>query len=218
MRFLKPPGVYAPQADTRLLTEALRQEGTLRGARALDLGTGTGALAVEAARRGAARVTAVDISARAVATARANALLRGVDVDVLKGDLTAPVRGRRFDLVVCNPPYVPSVTDRLTTRNPGLAWDGGRDGRALVDRVCRDTPSLLAPGGVLLLVHSALCGVEPTLKRLHRAGLRAAVTERRRIPFGPVLRARAQWLASRGLIRPGEQEEELVVIRAERCA
>ncbi|HCA84481.1 MAG TPA: methyltransferase, partial [Streptomyces sp.] len=59
MLFLRPPGVYAPQDDTSLLSAALREEPLVPGARVLDLGTGTGALAVAAARRGA-RVTAVD--------------------------------------------------------------------------------------------------------------------------------------------------------------
>lgn len=215
MRLLRPPGVYPPQADTSLLADALRHEGVSPGARVLDLGTGTGALALAAARHGAAEVTAVDISARAVAVARANARLRGLDVDVVRGDLTGPVRGRRFDLVLSNPPYVPSARDRLPRRAPGVAWEAGRDGRALLDRVCGDTPPLLASGGVLLVVHSALCGVDATLDRLTGAGLRAAVTARRRVPFGPVLRSRARWLESCGVISPGQREEELVVVRAQ---
>lgn len=213
MRLLKPPGVYAPQHDTDLLADALRREGVVRGTRVLDIGTGTGALAVAAASEGAGHVTAVDVSARAVATARVNALLRGLDVNVVRGDLTGPVRGRRFDLVLSNPPYVHSAVS-APPGSPGVAWNGGLDGRAFIDRVCADVPPLLAPGGVLLVVHSALCGAGLTLRRLGRAGLRAEVTARRRIPFGPVLHSRAPWLESRGLIRPGEREEELVVIRA----
>jgi release factor glutamine methyltransferase len=216
MHLLRPPGVYSPQADTDLLADALRRERVASDTRVLDLGTGTGMLAVEAARQGAAHVTAVDISGRAVAAARVNALLSGLDVHVVRGDLTGPVRGRRFDLVLSNPPYVPAA--RTADRGPGhrkrRAWDAGPDGRVLLDRVCRDSPPLLAPGGVLLLVHSALCGVDLTLRRLVGVGLRAEVTARRRIPFGPVLRSRAHWLESRGVIPPGEREEDLVVIRA----
>lgn len=218
MWLLKPLGVYPPQADTGLLADALRREDVAPGGRVLDLGTGTGVLAVEAAREGAAHVTAVDISARAVTAARVNALLRGLGVvDVVRGDLTRPVRDRRFDLILGNLPYVPSAApaERLPSGARGVAWDAGHDGRALIDRVCRDAPPLLVPGGVLLVVHSAMCGVGLTLRRLAAAGVRARVTARRRVPFGPVLRSRADWLESRGLIRPGEREEELVVIRAQ---
>jgi release factor glutamine methyltransferase len=70
---------------------------------------------------------------------------------------------------------------------------------------------------VLLLVHSALCGVEGTVRRLGQAEMRAVVVGRRLIPFGPVLRERVEWLEGRGLIEPGEETEELVVIRAERA-
>jgi release factor glutamine methyltransferase len=209
---LRPPGVYVPQTDTDLLAEAIRREAAVAGARVLDIGTGTGALAVAAARAGAAQVTAVDISPRAVLAARANALLRGLRIDVRRGDLTGPVRGRRFDLVLSNPPYVPAPW--LPRRGRAVAWDAGHDGRAVLDRVCREVPPLLAPGGALLLVHSALCGSDRTLRLLERAGLRGTVVTRRRLPFGTVLRARAAWLEARGLIRPGERVEELVVIRA----
>ncbi|WUD77509.1 class I SAM-dependent methyltransferase [Streptomyces sp. NBC_00510] len=216
MWLLLPPGVYRPQDDTLLLEDALKREPLADDTEVLDLGTGSGALALTAAERGAAQVTAVDASLGAVCTTWLNARLNGLRVKVLRGDLTAPVTGRRFDLITANPPYVPSPRAGLPARGPARACDAGSDGRALLDRVCSDAPPLLAPGGVLLLVHSALCGVERTLGRLRHAGLRAAVVERRYIPFGPVLRDRSAWLEARGLIAHGEEKEELVVIRAER--
>ncbi|MDX3095518.1 methyltransferase [Streptomyces sp. ME01-24h] len=216
MWLLCPPGVYHPQDDTLLLKDALRRERLPENADVLDLGTGTGALALSAAERGAAQVTAVDASVSAVLTTRLNARLNRRRVKVLHGDLTAPVTDRRFDLIMANPPYVPSPKARCPTRGRALAWDAGADGRVLLDRICSDAPPLLTPGGVLLLVHSGLCGVERTLGRLRRTGLRAVVVERRYIPFGPVLRGRSAWLEARGLIAEGEEKEELVVVRAER--
>ncbi|MGY0063881.1 HemK2/MTQ2 family protein methyltransferase [Streptomyces sp. LZ34] len=214
MVLMTPPGVYAPQHDTWLLTEALRRENITEDTAVLDVGTGSGALAIAAARRGAGRVTAVDVSALAVATAWLHARLEGLRIQVMRGDLLTPVADRCFDLIVANPPYVPSPGAR---RGRAVAWNAGVDGRALVDRICRDAPPLLRLGGVLLLVHSALCGVEGTVRRLGQADMRAAVVDRRLIPFGPVLRERAAWLEGRGLIEPGEETEELVVIRAERA-
>ncbi|WP_326570007.1 methyltransferase [Actinacidiphila glaucinigra] len=213
MCLLCPPGVYHPQDDTLLLEDALKRERLVDDADVLDLGTGSGALALAAAE---AQMTAVDASVSAVCTTWLNARLNGLRVKVVRGDLCSPVSGRRFDLITANPPYVPSPQAGLPTRGRALAWDAGSDGRALLDRICSDAPPLLAPGGVLLLVHSALCCVERTLGRLRHAGLRAAVTERRYIPFGPVLRDRSAWLEAQGLIAAGEEKEELVVIRAKR--
>ncbi|MEV5447378.1 methyltransferase, partial [Streptomyces sp. NPDC052644] len=84
------------------------------------------------------------------------------------------------------------------------------------DRICDGAPALLRPSGALLLVQSALSGVAPTLGRLERAGLTATVVRRSVVPFGPVLRERSGWLEQRGLIEPGQEKEELVIIRAHR--
>ncbi|MFJ8106164.1 HemK2/MTQ2 family protein methyltransferase [Streptomyces sp. NPDC096132] len=211
---LVPPGVYAPQEDTALLAGALSEEPLTPGSDVLDLGTGTGALALEAARRGT-RVTAVDVSWRAVWTARLNARRERLPVRVRRGNLFDPVRGRSFDLILSNPPYVPAPGGDRMPYGTARAWDAGGDGRLLLDRICREAPGLLRPGGVLLLVHSALSDPGSTLAFLRASGLKASVTRRRRIPFGPVLRAREAWLRGRGLLSAHEENEELVVVRAE---
>jgi release factor glutamine methyltransferase len=210
-RMLTVPGVYTPQHDTHILMRAIGREGIGPGTDVLDLGTGSGALAVCAARLGA-RVTAVDVSRRAVLCARMNAALSGRRITVRRRDLSAP--GMRYDVVVSNPPYVPTPGDRLS-RHGEARWDGGHDGRAVVDRVCASAAAALRPRGVLLMVHSGLCGPEATIERLERAGLHAAVHDRELVPFGPVMRSRLAWLRRRGLVGEGQDREELVVIRAE---
>ncbi|XIE81267.1 HemK2/MTQ2 family protein methyltransferase [Streptomyces sp. SBR177] len=215
LRMIRPPGVYAPQGDTALLLECLAREPLAPGARTLDLCTGTGILAVAAARRGA-RATASDISRAAVAAARSNALLYGCDVRVLHGDLAAPVAGERFDLVTVNPPYVPARAPHAPTGGLRRAWDAGPDGRLLLDRICRIAPRLLVRDGVLLLVQSSLSGTAASLAALYEHGLRARVAARRVQRFGPVMSARADWFEQRGLVSPGTRAEELVVIRAVR--
>ncbi|MFE9099481.1 HemK2/MTQ2 family protein methyltransferase [Actinomadura geliboluensis] len=221
MMLLRPPGVYRPQTDTSLLTGALTRTLARAGAppraRVLELGTGTGAVALAAARAGC-DVVAVDVSAPAVLTTRMNARLRGLPVRVLRGDLFAPVAGEVFDVIVANPPYVAGDADPAAVRGPARAWEGGRDGRALLDRICAHAPRHLAPGGTLLVVHSALNGVAATLVALRAAGMRASVVARRREPFGPVMRRRAALLAARGLLGPGQLHEDLVVVRADRIA
>lgn len=214
VKSLVPPGVYAPQEDTALLAAALADEPVAPGAEVLDVGTGSGALALTAARRGA-RVTAVDVSRRAVYAARLNALRAGLPVEILRGNLFDPVRGRSYDLVLANPPYVPAPGAYLPPRGAARAWDAGGDGRLVLDRICHEAPGLLRPGGVLLLVQSALSDPGLTVGCLRSAGLKSAVTQRQRIAFGPVLRTRVQWLRERGLLSPDENDEELVVVRAE---
>ncbi|GAA3480044.1 HemK2/MTQ2 family protein methyltransferase [Streptomyces yanii] len=210
------PGVYAPQADTHLLAQALHAEGITADMDVLDVCTGCGALALLAARMGA-RVSATDISRRAVMTARMNAARAGHRVRVLRGDLTGPVAGQRFDVVVSNPPYVPAPHARRTrSHSPAVAWDAGPGGRQALDRICAHTRDLLRPHGVLLMVHSGLCGVEETLRRLTETGLRCSVTDRSYVPFGPVIIKRLPWLLAQGLIGADEDTEELVIIRAER--
>ncbi|MFF5981920.1 HemK2/MTQ2 family protein methyltransferase [Streptomyces olindensis] len=193
---------------------ALADEPLPPGAEVLDVGTGTGALALEAARRGF-RVTAVDVSWSAVWAARLNARLAGLPVRIRHGNLFEPVRGESYDLVLANPPYVPTPGGRRAPRGAARAWDAGGDGRLVVDRICREAPGLLRPGGVLLVVQSALSAPDLTVGQLRAAGLKAAVTRRHRIAFGPVLRGRERWLRERGLLSEAEDKEELVVVRAE---
>jgi len=214
---LRPPGVYRAQDDTSLLIDILDRGGFADGRDVLDVGTGGGALAVAAARAGAASVSAVDLSLRSVLTARLNCRLNGVDVTVYRGDLFTPVCGRRFDLILTNPPYVPAATRVLPRYRLARCWDAGCDGRALLDRICDGAPAVLTETGVLLLVQSQVSGEDATVGRLSAAGLRASVVARATVPFGPVMRARADALRARGLLHPGQADEELSVIKARRA-
>ncbi|MCT2591966.1 methyltransferase [Streptomyces sp. N2-109] len=212
-RMLRMPGVYAPRHDTHLLMRAVGQEDISPGTRVLELGTGSGALAVHAAQLGA-RVTAVDISHRAVLCARMNAAFHRRRVTVRYRDLSTLDAGD-YDIVISNPPYVPAPAALPPLRGRARAWDGGRDGRAVVDRVCATAASVLRPGGKLLMIHSKMCGVHATIDVLARVGLEAEVIDRELVPLGPVLRSRLPWLRDQGLMDDEHQDkEELVVIRA----
>lgn len=216
MRVLTLPGVFRPRSDSWLLADALRALRLGPEDAVLDVCTGSGALAITAALCGAGHVTAVDVSRRATLSARLNARRHGVHVEVLRGDLLEPVAGRQFDAIVSNPPYVPAASDRLPRRGRRRAWDAGRDGRALLDRVCAAAPGHLTPGGTLLLVHSSICDEQATVAALTARGLSSGVTVRRRGPLGPLMRSRAAMLTARGLLAAGERREDVVVVRGTR--
>ena len=214
MRIIALPGVFRPRSDSWMLAHLLGSDQRVPGGDVLDVCTGSGVIAVSAARAGAASVTAVDVSRRSVATVRLNAALNGVDVAAVRGDLLDAVPGRRFDVVASNPPYLPSDEADPPRRGLQRAWEGGLDGRLLLDRIIDAAPARLRPGGVLWLVHSSVCGTDETLSRLEAAGLDAVVAETRRGPLGPLLTARAGELEARGLLEPGQREEDVVAIRA----
>ncbi len=213
---MRPPGVYRVADDTALLAEVVRRGSWAHRRRVLDLGCGTGALALEAARAGAASVTAVDLSVRSIATTWLNARARRAPVQVRRGDLFEPVRGESYDLVLANPPYVPARTTTVPRHRMARCWDAGTDGRLLLDRVCTGVADALAPGGTALIVHSEVCDEASTLARLEQSGLRASVVARASVPLGPVMRARLDLLAQRGLWSAGRHDEEILVVEAHR--
>lgn len=209
------PGVFSPRPDTWMLAEALTRE--LRpGDEVLDLCTGSGALAVTAASFGAARTVAIDVSRRAVWTAGLNARRNGVRVDARRGRLFGPVEGEAFDLIVSNPPYVPAAEDEVPRRGARRAWDAGTDGRAVLDPLCDGVARHLRPGGTVLLVHSSLCGEAATIGRLEEAGLEVDVAVRHRGGFGPIVEERRALLERRGVLEPGQDTEDVVIIRGRR--
>lgn len=210
MKLIRLPGVHRPVSDTWMLADAMRSEG-VAGKTVADLCTGTGALAISAAQAGAAAVTAVDLTRRAALCAVVNSRLNGVGVEVMRGDLFGPLSGARFDVIVSNPPYIPAQSDELPRRGPTIPLDAGRNGRALLDRICREAAGHLLPGGAVLVVHSSICDTDRTVEEFARAGLAADVVVREPGRLGPVMTARAQMMRERGLLGPHDVEEIVVV-------
>lgn len=211
--------VYAPQHDSQLLIESMRRSLYLAGRSVLDLCTGTGVVAIAAAHAGARTVTAFDICPEAVQCARRNATAAGVRVDVRLGSIPDAVAAGPYDVVLANPPYVPTGPDaerNPTGTGPEWAWNAGPDGRLVLDPLCDAAPLLLRPGGTILVVQSEFADSAESLRRLHEGILSAYIVARQRIPFGPVMNERALWLESTGALRVGRRVEDLVVVRAYR--
>jgi release factor glutamine methyltransferase len=155
------PAVLVPRPETELLVEralALHPDGD---ARVADLGTGSGAIALAlASARPRWRIVATDVSADALAVARANAAALGLErVQMLQGDWLECLAGRTFDLLLSNPPYVaaddPALGQPELTREPRLALVAAEGGLADLRRILAAAPAHLEPGGWLLLEHGA---------------------------------------------------------------
>ena len=200
-RGLVLPGAFTPRSDTWLLAEVAAREAVPAGARVLELCAGPALAGIVAARAHGGRLTTVDVSRRAVLTARINARLNGVPISARRGDLFGAVADERFDLILANPPYVPGGAP--PRRGSARAWEAGPDGRVVLDRICAEAPRHLTPGGVLLLVHSEFCGTPTTLRAYAAGGLQADVAASEQGPLGPLMRS----------VVPDRATEEIVVAR-----
>lgn len=153
------PAVLVPRPDTEVLVDwALALlPGLPTAPQVLDLGTGSGAIALAVAHgHRAARVTASDISAQALAVARGNADRLGLAVHTCQGDWWQAVAAdARFDLVLCNPPYIAGADPHLPAlrHEPLLALTPGGDGLDALRTVIQGAPPHLVPGAWLLLEH-----------------------------------------------------------------
>ena len=153
LTFHVEPGVLIPRADTEILVEKALAW-MKPGARVLDIGTGSGAIAVSLAKLGRqAQVTAVDVSDRALEIARRNAERNGADVEFVKSDCFSALEGRKYDMIVSNPPYISEDEMRglmpEVTREPELALFGGADGLDFYRAVAENFTRLIASGGYL---------------------------------------------------------------------
>ncbi|MFH1819936.1 MAG: peptide chain release factor N(5)-glutamine methyltransferase [Pseudomonadota bacterium] len=157
--FRVSPDVLIPRPDTELLVErALAHIPDDQAVAVLDLGTGSGCIAITLAlERPLACVTAVDRSAAALATATHNGSILNAPVEFLTSDWFSALAGRRFDLIVGNPPYIAAADPHLARGDvrfePLSALAAGPDGLADLRRLIATAPGHLKPGGALLVEH-----------------------------------------------------------------
>lgn len=158
--FRVTPAVLIPRPETEHLVEkAIALAGALHSPRIVDVGTGSGAIAIALAHAlPAANITAIDLSADALKVARDNAERNGVGARIrfFQGDLLAPVAGEQFDMIVSNPPYVPnpdceSLAVEVREHEPHLALFAGADGLEVYRRLIPSAAHALIRGGWLAL-------------------------------------------------------------------
>lgn len=158
--------VYEPAADTELLVRSIRLR---QGERVLEIGTGTGVVAIHCAKHGC-RVTATDVVERALELARENAEQNRVDVDLREGDMFEPASGR-YDVIIFNPPYLPTAPEDLTHSDLDRALDGGPDGTRVTLRFLEQLNDFLTDEGRAYVVVSSLQDMGRIEEEMHRRSL-----------------------------------------------
>jgi release factor glutamine methyltransferase len=183
MEFQTCEKVYEPAEDTFLLAENLMVKKTDK---VLEIGTGTGIIAIITSKI-TENVIAVDINKYAVECARNNSKLNQSDIDIRLGDLFDPVEDEKFDLILFNTPYLPTSEDERVDDELEAAWDGGADGRLVINRFIEELSVHLNPMGRVQLVQSSLSNVEETIGRLMEKGFEVSITASERFFFEEVV-------------------------------
>ncbi|NYB52889.1 MAG: methyltransferase [Methanobacteriaceae archaeon] len=178
------PKVYEPAEDTFLLAENLQVE---RKDRVLEIGTGTGIISILTSKL-CRTVTATDINPHAIDCALKNIIAnKSYNVELKKGNLFEPVEGEKFDLILFNTPYLPTSEDEKVNDELEAAWDGGKDGRKVIDQFLDDLRDHLNPGGRVQLVQSSLSDIDKTLQKLEDLGFESSVTAKKKCFFEEVV-------------------------------
>jgi len=182
LEFEVTPAVLIPRHDTEVLvTEALQRAG--KAGRILDIGVGSGCIAVALATSlPGAEVLGVESSAAALALAQHNSYRHGGRLTLFEGSLFEPFPGQKFDLIVSNPPYIPTadletLQPEVRDYEPRQALDGGADGLDFYRVIIPAAPGYLNPGGWLLL-EVGIGQAEPVTGMLAAADFRELFTGR----------------------------------------
>ncbi len=182
------PDALVPRPETELLAEWALEllPSVVATPLVIDVGTGTGCIACAIAwERPRAKVIALETSPRAVALARDNIAALGLSgsVTVEVSDLFSALAAVRADLIVSNPPYLPTdliatLSPEVSRHDPRVAMDGGRDGLAVIRRIVAQAPAWLVPGGALVLETGGDAQVRDVVGLMETAGFEAVATRR----------------------------------------
>jgi release factor glutamine methyltransferase len=176
--------VYVPAEDTFLLADNLLVH---KGDLVLEIGTGTGIIGLNASKT-ALKVVATDINPYAIKCAIANKKLNNVkNMEIRNGNLFNPVLNEKFDLVLFNTPYLPSEKDEIVDDHLDAAWNGGINGREIIDPFLDNVKNHLNNKGTVQLVQSSLSDIEKSCKKLKKMGFNVKITARERFFFEEVV-------------------------------
>ena len=164
--------VYIPAEDSYLLADNLQIE---KGQSVLEIGTGSGIVAMYASRL-TDDVTVTDINFDACELARKNFEANNIEnIEILFGNLFEPVKNRKFDVILFNTPYLPTEEGEVLEDTINYAFDGGLNGRKVIDLFLNEVGNHLNDGGIVQLIQSSLSGNEETLEKLDNLGFIAEI-------------------------------------------
>ena len=164
--------VYVPAEDSYLLADNLEIE---EGQSVLEIGTGSGIVAMYASRL-TDRITVTDINFDACLLAEKNFNDNNIEnIEILFGNLFEPVKNRKFDVILFNTPYLPTEEDDVIDDTINYAFDGGLNGRKVIDLFLDEVKNHLNDGGIVQMIQSSLSGNQETLDRLDGMGFIAEI-------------------------------------------
>ena len=176
--------VYIPSDDTFLLAENLEIK---KGQSVLEIGTGSGLVSMYASLL-TDDVTATDINYNALELAEKNFKLNNINTIKLEfGDLFEPVKDRKFDVILFNTPYLPTDSDDIINDDLNYAFDGGLDGRKVIDRFINQVSNHLNDKGIVQIIQSSLSDNDRTLDMFDRNGFVAEIAESEKFFFEEIV-------------------------------
>ena len=164
--------VYVPAEDSYLLADNLEIKPNQS---VLEIGTGSGIVAMYASRL-TDSITVTDINFDACELAKKNFRANGIEnIEILFGNLFEPVKTRKFDVILFNTPYLPTEEGEVIDDTINYAFDGGLNGRKVIDLFLNEVSNHLNDGGIVQMIQSSLSGNQETLDRLDEMGFIAEI-------------------------------------------
>lgn len=176
--------VYIPSDDTFLLAENLEIK---EGQSVLEIGTGSGLVSMYASLL-TEDITATDINFNALELAEKNFKLNNINSIKLEfGDMFEPVKDKKFDVILFNTPYLPTDSDDIIDDDLNYAFDGGLNGRKVIDRFINEVSNHLNDKGIVQIIQSSLSDNDRTLDMFDRNGFVAEIAESEKFFFEEIV-------------------------------
>ena len=176
--------VYVPAEDSYLLADNLEIK---KGQSVLEIGTGSGIVAMYASRL-TDDITVTDINFDACELARKNFAENGIEnIEILWGNLFEVVENRKFDVILFNTPYLPTEEGEVIEDNLNYAFDGGLNGRKVIDLFLNEVKNHLNDGGIVQLIQSSLSDNDETLNKLDELGFIAEIAKKEHYFFEDIV-------------------------------